>query len=462
MRKRVLTLALLPLLLIGCNKASDSEIADGSASNKTDETTSKKTDGDTSGKETDPTVDKESLYKQFKSGFDSFFANDQDVTYECQATMNTSDEDGAFKSIIRGKGTLGRENGLFYNEMNSYMVDSATGTETLFENKINYTGVADGKNMYYEKEDEDRTSYIVDQYYYSTAYENALSQWGLDEIDSVFGGATSFKAATASIKYSLARGGATIGCDVVNSEQGIAFTIEMDQEEIDVYFGKSVSSYSFVVKDGFLSKMIMSYDESTYYPNDTSASYSGMLEFNFEKRFDESFYKTFQDFSSYVASTKGVKTSVEVYYEDYYYDSLSYYLGSDIELDSTMLACFDGLYYDKDFKMPYTSKKCTSDVKEMYVKLKSTPDASMSIVYELTEATTIFYNNVLPATVWKEINIAYSTSSTYWSYSWKKTGESDRARLNEKMTVNGIETTDNGIVLQNGVIYTIKHTYTSY
>ncbi len=481
MRKRLLAISLLPLLLVGCNKVSDNESmpneTEGSASetidkteettsetiDKTEETTSETIDKDTYEKESDTTVDKETLYQQFKSGFDAFFSDEQNLTYECQMTMSGVDEGVNYKAITRGKGTHDRENGLFYNERNSYSVDSETDTETLFQNDVNYVGVVDGENMYYEKEGEDKTKYVVDQYYHSLAYEDAMSEWGLNDIEYVFENAASFEMAAAAAKYLIGSLGTTIGCDIANSEQGVTFTIRMEQEDRgNYYLAKTVGGYAFVVKDGFLSKTIVSYAEDEYYPNGTTSSSSGLFECDLEKGFDESLYQTFQDFSSYTPSTTGVKMDVDVFYEDYHCRSINYYLGSDIELDDYMLSCFDGLYYDKDFTIPYKDKKCTSDVTKMYVKLKSTPNPEASIVYELTETTTLFYKNVLPPTVRKEIDAAYLASSTYRSYSWKNVDEDDRTKANEKVTVNGIETTDDGITLQLGAIYMIKHTYSTY
>ncbi len=466
MRKKIITLALLSLLLIGCNKTSDTEATEATKTSDTGgkTTDTSKTDTDT-GKETDTDADKDALYKEFIKGFNAFFQNDQDVTYETIYTATVDDLDGTTNKMKDSvKGTINRTDGLAYSLDTVYLVDPSTNEETEYGSSSYYIGLGGGNYKYFVGDGSNKKIYNADKNYVNYFYnDHIIDNFGLDEMKEMFVNTTTFTGVTAALKYSFSSFVDEMITDISETEDGIVFSFEIkaDSHE-DYYFSKITGGYSYTVKDGYLSKMNFHSLEKNYYPNGKKSSDAVNMEVSFKKGFDETFYKTFNDFSSYFDTGEGAPFSFDVYYEDYYYTTLYCKIGEDISLSTnTSSDLVDGLYFDKDYKTAYTEKKCSSDITEMYVKLKTTAPSTKAIVYELTDKTVLYYDNVLPTTVNKRLS-ASAANASYVKYSWVHSDEEKRELANETITVNGVKTTEDGINVQVGVVYLIQHSYSTY
>lgn len=464
MRKKIMTLALLSLLLVGCNKVSDTEVSENG---KNSETGGNITDTSTTDKDTDKetSVDKENLYKEFRKGFDAFFEYNQDVTYECLYTAsatNLDETEDKMKSMT--KGTIDRTNGVALSIDHVYATDPTTNTDIEVSSTTQYIGASDGNYSYYVADGSDRIIYEADKSYVNYFYtDRVIEYFGLDEMNEVFEGAKDFATSSAALKYCFSYMATDITTDISKTEEGIVFSFDLvEDNHDDYYFSKIAGGYSYTVKDGWLTKIAMHSTEYDHYPNGKKKSEIFNMEVSFSKGFDDTFYKSFTDTSSYTASVHGAPFSIDVYYEDYYYTTLSCYIGEDISCNSyTSEDKIDGMYFERDYKTAYTEKRCSSDMTALYVKLKTMAPTTNAIIYALTEKTTLYYDNVFPTSVSKRLSIQLANPS-YVGYGWEHTDQDERELANETMTVNGVTTTDDGITVQAGVVYLIKHTYSTY
>ncbi len=468
MRKKIASLALLSMLLFGCNKTSDTEVSDSGMNTDTGGkiTDTSKTDKDTD-KDTDKEtpVDKEALYKEFRKGFDSFFEYDQDVTYECLYTVSeTGLDETTAKMKSTTKGTIDRTNGLALSTESVSATDPTTNTDVEVSSTTQYIGVSDGNYSYYVNDGTDRIVYEADKTYANYFYKDRIiGYYGLDELNEVLEGANTFAVSSSALKYFFSDFTTGLTTDISETDEGIVFSFDIvEDDHDDYYFAKTTGGYSYTVKDGWLTKIAMHAAEYDYYPNGKTKSELYNMEVNFKKGFDVTFYQSFTDTSSYTASVHGAPFSIDVYYEDYYYTTLSCYIGEVISSDSyTSDDKIDGMYFEKDYKTAYTEKKCSSDMTDLYVKLKTKAPTTNAIIYELTEKTTLYYNNVIPTNVSKRLSVQLASSS-YVRYLWEHDDEDERELAKETVTINGVTTTDDGITVQLGVVYLIKHTYSTY
>lgn len=273
MRKKIITLALLSLLLVGCNKTSDTEATDASKTSDTGgkTTDTSKTDTDTgkeTDKDTDKDADKDALYKEFIKGFTAFFQNDQDVTYETVYTATVDDLDGTTTKMKDSvKGTINRTDGFAYSADTVYLVDPSTNEETELGTRSKFIGIGAGKYKYFVDDGSNKKIYNADKNYVNYFYnDEVIDNLGLDEMKEMFVNTTTFTGVTAALKYSFSSFSDEMITDITETEDGIVFSFEIkaDSHE-DYYFSKITGGYSYTVKDGYLSKMNFHSLEKDYY-----------------------------------------------------------------------------------------------------------------------------------------------------------------------------------------------------
>lgn len=477
MRKKIMTIALLSLLLVGCNKASDTEISTGG---KSDDTGGKITDtsseSSTDDKGTDDggkPVTKDTLFKEAQTGIVNFYKNDQSVSYDVnlKSISDTPAMKSGYRSVI--KGTFDQKNGLLYETGEFYAIDSTLKNETLDESLGRYIGTAGDEYRFYCSDSTDKEFYKADkasaQYYYE---KNFVSGYTLTDFAPYIEMANTFSSFTDMMRYVSENKVTEFSTDVEKTEDGVVLSFQggVSASYNDPSYIKIVESYSVTVQDGFVTKFEMGLSALNHYPSGYEDMHLSTLEVNIRKGFDETFYKTFADGSSYIDMNQGFSFTIPVYYNDYYFSYVNCEVGEDMtDADAWANVAFDGLYYDKELTVPYNSKKPTMDVKALYVKLRTDVDSTKTLVYQFDEVSVISYNNIIPTTVEKTIDVLTSaevkdesTTVFSWELPWIKSDENSRDMILEKMYVNGVKTTEDTVDLTLGTVNTIKHTYSTY
>lgn len=472
MRKKIITIALLSLLLIGCNKASDTEVSNGG---KSDDTGGKITDT-SSASDTDyegKTEVKDTLFKEAQAGIVNFYKNDQSVTYDVnQKTIYQNEsKKGGYRYAI--KGTFDQKNGHLYETEDCYTLDSTLENETLSESHGRYIGTSGDEYRAYFSNPTGNGFYTADkasaQYYYEKSF---ISSYTPTDFASYIETAPTFASFTNMMRYVSGNEATEFSSNVEKTEDGVVLSLQCGVTAIydNPSYIKMVESYSVTVKDGFVTKFERGISRLRHYPNGYEETNLTSLEVNIRKGFDETFYKTITDLSSYTDMNRGLSFTIPVYYNDYYFSYVNCNVGEDMtEADAWANVSFDGLYYDKELTIPYNSKKPTMDVKALYVKLRTDVDSTKTIVYQFREVTVVSYNNILPTVVDKSMDVSISskvkdgsTTEVSWNLDWFCNDEDNRKLMLEKMYVNGVETTEDTVDFTLGTVNTIKHTYSTY
>ena len=477
MKKKIITLALLSLFLVGCNKASDSVATD---SPKTDDTSSKKTETSaTDDRGTDKDTDgdgekineKDALLKELQTGITNFRKNDQSLSYDikCETLSDTDTKKGGYRSIVQG--TFDPKNGLVYDAGEYYEIDSTTETETLYGSFLTYIGTADSGYRLYYSDGTNNYFYKADKYSAQYYYEkNFVSEMTLEELTPYLLAADSFASASKMIRYIANDSITEFAFDIEKVDDEIVLSISTESTAFysDPTYLKFLGDYSITVKDGFVSKFTNESTSMRIYPNGYEESTKETTEAIITKGFDETLFKNF-DPSSYTDKNQGMAFEIPIYCDDYYYSYVSCSVDDDIQnADVWVNYLFDGLYYDKDFTIPYNSRKPTMNDKALYVKLKTSTDSTKTIIYHFEEVTIISYENIILKKIKKTFEADSSdevkegsTTEVSWDLDWHF-NEENRDAVLEKMYVNGVETTEDSVDFTLGTVNTIKHTLSTY
>ncbi len=461
MKAKPIAFTLLALLLIGCNSAK----SDNPVSSKKEDTGSE-TNTD---KESETINEKDDLFKEVKTGLANFYKNDQSVTYSYTNNSFYSSGRKCRDTIV---GTLDAINGLMYNKIESFEQKTSDAEETNLYSAMSYVGKSGDEytgyaglvgNLTAEKADKSFALYT-----YKTGFVDGYCK---DVIHSYIEMADSFASVTEMVRYDASYYLSEYNADIVKDEEGIVLSFDLVSfgYYFDPYYRRNEQNYKIVVKDGFVSKLYSEYTTSDCYPNGDILTYGATISIDFKKGFNQTFYDSCTEISSAVDSNKGVSFTIPIYYEDYYYDEVDCEVGKQISEAYDAVTKFDGLYYDKEFTIPYQSRMPSTDVEKLYVKLKTGTDTSNALIYLLDEFTSISHDNIIPPSVDKTISVNTETelkegSTTEVSYDlpWEWSFEEERNHILEKMYINGVETKEDSVDLTLGTVNTIRHTYTFF
>lgn len=469
MKKKIITLALLSLFLVGCNKASESVVTD-SPKTETSATDDKGTDKDTDS-DGEKINEKDALLKGLQEGITNFRKNDQSLSFDIKykTLSDTATRKGGYR--FTGQGTFDPKNGLVYDAGEYYEIDSTTESETLDSAYLRYIGTADSEYRSYYSDGTNNYFYKADKYTAQYYYEQSfVSEFTLEELTPYLLAADSFASASKMIRYIASDQITEFGFDIEKVDDEIVLSISTESSAIysDPTYLKHVGSYTITVKDGYVSKFTNESSSMRIYPNGYEESTKSTTEATITKGFDETLFKNF-DPSSYTDKNQGIAFEIPIYYDDYYYSYVSCSVDDDIQnVDVWVNNLFDGLYYDKEFTIPYNSRKPTMNDKALYVKLKTSTESTKTIIYQFDEVTVISYDNILPKRVKKTFDADTSTevkdgstTEVSWDLDWTF-NEEGRDGVLEKMYVNGVETTEDSVDFTLGTVNTIKHTFSTY
>ncbi len=468
MRKQIVPLTLLALLFVSCGKTDDSvtsssaDTSTGKISESSAADTGKKTDDE----KKDSEIAKDALFVDLKSGVTAFMEDNHDMTYEYVAKSSYKDPEEHTESTTNAKSTFNGENGLLYFKLDTLDKDYTSNTEEVDQDEKDYFGIMNNEYRkfysYLSDDSEKHETYKADKYAANYAHKRYLWNESSDYMESICNYIVNSKDLStlgSIINYVHMECILDYRYDIEKTNSGIVFSFEGTQNYSDSEnYYEYRSECSVVVKDGFVSEYHYSTAYSTEYPDKTVLLETESIDMNIKGSFDESFYKSF--FGTYPSEAATFYVPVEIYYEDYYYSTVYMGIGENISGDSDNLnSDFDGLYFDKDCTIPYTAKKYSSDVRKMYLKLKTEAGSTYADIYTLTERTYLYYGIDYPSNVGKSIKVETITNIVYnlpWKYSVNK-----ESAL-EKMYVNGVETTEKTFDVTMGEAYVVRHTFSSY
>lgn len=459
MRKRIISLALLSFLLIGCNEITDPVMnADGTNGNASGNNT--RVEEEKKGQ----TADSNALFTEFKAGVTAFYQNNSDMTYEYTTTFTGEDSEDKTEETTTAKGTYKASNGLFYEKQNSVEKDLVAKTEETRGYEWYCGPVSDEYRFLSARTNVDgtktRESYIADRYVAKYFMEcRVFEDYDISNLCEYIANSKDIDTLGAIIKYvdtDLASA-TDYKYDIAKTDDGVVFSCSGKPfyYESECYAEGNVDC-SLTVKDGFLTSYHYSRTEFTVSPDGVKESESASIDITIKNTFDETFYQSVSDIVSYPEPSDNISIPVDVYYGDYSVLTVYGQCRGDIKVGDSHV---DGLYYDKECTIPSTSRKYTSDVRKMYCKLKTTAGTDNAYCYVMTERTYLYYGIDYPSLVDKYMSL--STYSTTFNLPWRYSG-TEQEKAMEKMYVDGVETTEKTISLTYGSVYFIRHTFSSY
>ncbi len=460
MRKRIISLTLLSLLLIGCNEVTDPVMnADGTNGNAVGNNT--RAEEEKKGQ----TADTNALFTEFKAGVTAFYQSDSDMTYEYTEKGTGEDSEDRTEQTVTAKGTYKASDGFFFEKYNSVDKDLVAKTEDRYGSEW-YCGLISDEYRFLSGQSVDegektRKSSIADRHVAKYYMESRVFEdYDIEDMCEYTVNSKNFDTLGAIIKYAdpdLANA-TDYKYDIAKTDEGVVFSCSgnLFYYECDYYYEES-KEYSLTVKNGFLTGYHYSMTEFSVTPSGVKESESTTLDIAFKNTFDETFYQSITDIASYPEPSDNVPIPVDVYYGDYYVLNVYGLCGGDIQVGDTRI---DGLYYDKECTIPSTSKKYTSDVRKMYCKLKATAGTDNAYCFTMNEITYLYYGIDYPSEVDKYMALFTATSTTF-RLPWKFSGTKQEKAL-EKMYVNGVETTETTLDVTFGNVYFIKHTFSTY
>lgn len=462
MNKKI-ALVLSLLCLASCGTSASNESSPSSAQSQESSFTPTPTSSSQSESKDEPPADKEALFAAFKAGFDDFYDYDDDLAFTF--SMAASEAEGEEEASMRmeGKGTLDRKNGLYYLGSKTYANDPTTETEVEVDADSKYIGVSDGDYSYYHFSSGDKTRYAADKTSAAYLFEyDFIDDIGIDYIGSVVSSAESYAVFSSAIRYLLIDY-PSFTCDIGKADDG-GITLDINMESYSLYntFERITTECIMTVKDGYLSDFALVASSERTYPDKSLVKEKTEMNVGFKKGFDSALYSTFTDQSSYTDSGKGMEVKVRAYYDGYYYDSFYSEIGGGLDFSYSWNDLFEGVYYDKDFTIPASSKKFSSDARKVYIKLKTTADSSNAIIYVLTDKTSYYPDDIIPKKTEKTIDAYIKTSAATYSLSWKNSDTDERKKCSETYKVNGIATSDNSVSISLGSVYFIEHAYSCF
>lgn len=457
MRNKVLMLSLLSLCIVGCAAGGDKD--DSNSSNDSSMGHSSSSSGD-SKKE-----DEGALLQEIRSGFSAFMKKDSDITFDYTQDVSYVEGENEMGARNQGKGTLDRTNGYLYAKETTFENDETTGEEKETLVDLHYVGVVDSEYRYYYARSSEATYALADQYAAEYLYDESIATNFYTPVEGIgryLEHATSISALVASLKYSFMSEASDLTCDVFKKDDVTTLTFNAKSRWIgDSYEIMSVD-YEFSVKAACIESLSYAMSMESFYPNGSKMSQKMTNKFLFKKGFDNEFYSSFESDSSYTEDSNGMRALVDIYYGDYFYQDFSCYVGSDIDVGVPRSGYFEDFYYDKECTVPVSSKKFSSDVRRIYVKLRETTTTDRALIYVLTDATTVYLNDILPSYTTKTLKVWGPNTSYSFTLPWTKKYDDGRDAALETMSVNGVTTTDDSISLEYGKTYLVEHAYSTF
>ncbi len=457
MRKKVVMLSLLSLCIVGCAAGGDAD-----ASNSSDVSNQSGTSSSSGDSKAD---EKDNLLKEIRTGFDAFLKKNYDITFDYTQDVSYIEGENEMGAHNEGKGTLDRTNGYLYAKETTFENDETTGEEKETLVDLHYIGVVDGEYRYYHASGSEATYALADQYAAEYQYDENIATSIYAPVEGIgrhLEHATSISALVASLKYSFMSEASDLACDVSKKDDVTTLTFNAKSHWVGDSYDIMSVDYEFNVKAACIESLSYAMSMESSYPNGSKTSQKMTNKFVFKKGFDNEFYSSFESDSSYTADSNGMRALVDIYYGDYFYQDFSCYVGSDIDVGSPRNGYFEDFYYDKECTVPVSSKKFSSDVRRIYVKLRETTTDDRALIYVLTDATTVYLNDILPSYTTKTLKVWGPNTSHSFSLPWVQKYEEDRSAALETMSVNGISSTDDSISLQYGKTYLVKHAYSTF
>lgn len=456
MRKKVVMLSLLSLSIVGCAAGGD---ADASSSPDVSNQS-----GASSSSDDSKADEKDGLLKEIRMGFDAFLKKDCDISYDCKDEFSYVMGENEMSAHYAGKGTISRSNGYLYAIETSFAPDETTGAEVETLDGLQYVGLVGGEYRHYYASNSEKTYFLADKYAAEYLYDEDISPHFYSPVEGIWQhleNAPTFSALLNSLRYTFTGEISDMTCDVYKKGEVTTLTFGAKQHQIGDSYDTMSLNYEFNVKDAYIETLSYTMDMESIYPSGNKISQTRTSKYVIERRFDNEFYSSFESDSSYTADSNGMQALVDIYYGDYFYDDFSCYVGSDIDAGALRSNYFDGFYYDKECTVPVSSKKFSSDVRKIYVKLRETTTDDHALIYVLTDTTTVYLNDILPSHTEKMLKVWGPSSSSY-NLPWVQKSETSRNASLETMAVNGVATTDDSISIEMGKAYLVEHAYSTF
>ncbi len=458
MRNKILMLSLLSLCIVGCATGGD-EDASGSSKD------SSSVRSDSSSSDDSKKEDEGALLKEIKNGFSAFMKKDSDITFDYTQDVSYIEGENKMGARNQGKGTLDRTNGYLYAKETTFENDETTGEEKETLVDLHYIGVVGDEYRYYNASGSKATYALADQYAAEYLYDESIATNFYTPVEGIgrhLEHATSISALVASLKYSFMSEANDLVCDVSKEDEVTTLTFSATSRYVGDSYDIMSIDYEFNVKAACIESLSYTMSAESSYPNGSKMSQKMTNKFVFKKGFDNEFYSSFESDSSYTEDGNGMRALVDIYYGDYFYENFSCYVGSDIDVGIPRSGYFEDFYYDKECTVPVSSKKFSSDVRRIYVRLRETTTTDRALIYVLTDATTVYLNDILPSYTTKTLKVWGPNTSHSFTLPWTQKYDDDRDAALETMSVNGAPTTDDSISLEYGKTYLVEHAYSTF
>ncbi len=412
----------------------------------------------------------ESAYKLLKKAYSSFKV-DRKSTLEMTKLIDYtySDETPAEHNEHITKLTFDVDN-LSFAQTETYIYETAgVDAKTTYNYAYRYEKDDEGNVLYYERNDDDKYIYkshraIVE----SSNNGDYLYTWDVFDLFDISDDLNAFTKYFERFYLGYAYVEVSYSAEV---KDGIQEFVVKDKI-IDIS-DDSLSNWTYTDEYHFFIDVGKECFTSLKYDCVSSYSKFGVhvgeqvesQEITYSGAFDEEFYDSF-DKEGYVDSGEGERFGVPVYFEnDYYCDRnvLSFKCGAS----GTSYNYFEDaceFYYDKEFTRKYNGEEVIpGSVDRFYAKPVSLGEDYASI-FIFDEVTSIDPSGFFEPSLDKDyrFNTSVSTSGGESSIYTLQHYEDEDGKKIGKMYVNGVETTEDKIIVEPGEVYIIENKYTLY